>query len=145
MATLYRDPQAGQKIVAELLQQEKPRPLNDNETFILSPEVGENADLLAIVKSFEDNFNDKLRKKEKEKAAAAELNRVNNGGAASEQAPVSRFFQAQQGTGTPPACPATPVFACAVSPEEGGGAAFLFAATGLLAGLAIARRRAKRG
>ncbi len=40
-----------------------------NETFILSPEVGENADILAIVKSFEDNFNDQLRKREKERAA----------------------------------------------------------------------------
>lgn len=39
LATLYRDPQAGQKIVAELLQQEKPRPLNDNETFILSNHI----------------------------------------------------------------------------------------------------------
>jgi 2',3'-cyclic-nucleotide 2'-phosphodiesterase (5'-nucleotidase family) len=41
-----------------------------NETFMLSPEVGERQDILALVKSFEDNFNDMLRKREKEKAAA---------------------------------------------------------------------------
>lgn len=58
----------------------------DNEMFILGPEIAEKPEVLTLVKSFEDSFNDKLRKKEKEKAAAAELNRVNNGGAASEQA-----------------------------------------------------------
>ncbi len=41
----------------------------DNETAILSPEVGERPDILTLVKTFEDNFNDKLRKKEKERAA----------------------------------------------------------------------------
>lgn len=40
-----------------------------NETFILGPEVGEKTELLQLVKSFEDNFNDMLRKRDKEKAA----------------------------------------------------------------------------
>ncbi len=40
-----------------------------NETFILSPEVGEKKEILDIVKRFEDNFNDQLRKREKERAA----------------------------------------------------------------------------
>ncbi len=41
----------------------------ENETFILGPEVGEKAEILALVKSFEDSFNDKLRKIEKERVA----------------------------------------------------------------------------
>jgi hypothetical protein len=48
----------------------------DNETSLLSPEVGEKPEVLALVKAFEDSFNDKLRKKEKEKAAQAEANRI---------------------------------------------------------------------
>jgi hypothetical protein len=39
------------------------------ETVMLSPEVGENPDVLKLVKSFEDGFNEKLRKAEIEKAA----------------------------------------------------------------------------
>ena len=58
----------------------------DNETFILGPEVGEKPEVLTLVKSFEDSFNDKLRKKEKERAAAAELNRANGGTGNTEQA-----------------------------------------------------------
>jgi hypothetical protein len=45
----------------------------DNETFILGPEVGEKPEILALVKSFEDSFNDKLRKLEKERTAKAQL------------------------------------------------------------------------
>ncbi|MFI5370236.1 MAG: multiheme c-type cytochrome [Candidatus Eisenbacteria bacterium] len=41
----------------------------DNESFILSPEVGENADIAKLVKTFEDGMNEKLRKAEKEAAA----------------------------------------------------------------------------
>ena len=41
-----------------------------NETFILGPEVGEKPEILTLVKSFEDNFNEKIRKIEKEKAVA---------------------------------------------------------------------------
>jgi len=40
----------------------------DNESFILTPEVGENADVLKLVKTFEDGLNEKLRKAEKETA-----------------------------------------------------------------------------
>jgi len=41
----------------------------DNETFQLTPEVGERQDILKLVKTFEDSFNEKLRKLEKERAA----------------------------------------------------------------------------
>ena len=58
----------------------------DNETFLLGPEVGEKPEVLQLVKSFEDSFNDKLRKKEKERAAQAELNRQNGGTGTTEQA-----------------------------------------------------------
>ncbi|MBK7366465.1 MAG: hypothetical protein IPJ04_00785 [Candidatus Eisenbacteria bacterium] len=66
---------AGKKVVS-----------GDNETFILGPEVGEKPEMLTLVKSFEDSFNDKLRKKEKERAAQAELNRANGGTGNAEQA-----------------------------------------------------------
>lgn len=58
----------------------------DNETFLLGPEVGEKADVLALVKSFEDSFNDKLRKKEKERQVQQEASRVNGGNGTTEQA-----------------------------------------------------------
>ena len=41
----------------------------DNETFMLSPEVGERKEIAALVKGFEDSFNEKLHKAEKERAA----------------------------------------------------------------------------
>jgi hypothetical protein len=43
----------------------------DNEVFILGPEVGEKAEIASIVKAFEDGFNEKLRKAEREKQAEA--------------------------------------------------------------------------
>ena len=43
----------------------------DNEVFILGPEVGEKAEIAAIVKAFEDGFNEKLRKADREKQAEA--------------------------------------------------------------------------
>jgi hypothetical protein len=58
----------------------------ENETFILDTSVGEKPEILSLVKSFEDNFNDKLRKKEKERAAQAEVSRLNGGNGATEQA-----------------------------------------------------------
>ena len=63
----------------------------DCETFLLGPEVGEKPDMLALVKSFEDSFNDKLRKIEKENAAKAELNRAAGGTGLTEQA-VDHFI-----------------------------------------------------
>ncbi len=42
----------------------------ENDTFILGPEVGEKPEVLSLVKSFEDAFNEKLRQEEKKKAAA---------------------------------------------------------------------------
>jgi hypothetical protein len=41
----------------------------ENETFQLGPEVGDRADIAKLVKTFEDGFNDKLRRLEKERAA----------------------------------------------------------------------------
>jgi len=55
----------------------------DNETALLGPEVGERADILALVKSFEDSFNDKLRKREKEKALQDEAKRASGASGAS--------------------------------------------------------------
>lgn len=43
----------------------------DAETFMLGPEVGEKKEIAALVKGFEDSFNEKLRKVEKERAAQA--------------------------------------------------------------------------
>ncbi len=59
--------------------------LGDNETFLLGPEVGENPQVLQLVKSFEDSFNDKQRKRDKERAAAAEANRVSGNLAPTQQ------------------------------------------------------------
>jgi hypothetical protein len=66
----------------------------DNETFILGPEVGEKPEILALVKSFEDSWNDKLRKKEKERAAQAEVSRLNGGNGTSEQS-VDHYLGAE--------------------------------------------------
>ena len=65
----------------------------ENDTYILGPEVGEKPEVLKLVKSFEDIFNDKLRKKEKERAAKAEVDRLNGGGS-TEQA-VDHYLGAE--------------------------------------------------
>src|SRR6185503_6842026 len=61
----------GQFISRTLLTLDKSRKVvgADNETFQLTPEVGERQDILKLVKTFEDSFNEKLRKLEKERAA----------------------------------------------------------------------------
>ncbi len=41
----------------------------DNETFILGPEIPDRKDIASLVKGFEDSFNEKLHKLEKERAA----------------------------------------------------------------------------
>ena len=41
----------------------------DNETFILGPEVAERKEIAALVKGFNDNFNEKVQKLQKERAA----------------------------------------------------------------------------
>jgi hypothetical protein len=41
----------------------------ESEMFILGPEVGEKKEVAALVQAFEDKFNEKLRKAEKEQAA----------------------------------------------------------------------------
>src|SRR5689334_12046521 len=45
----------------------------ENDVYILGPEVGEKPDILSLVKSFEDSFNTKMQKIEKERAAQAAL------------------------------------------------------------------------
>ena len=44
----------------------------DNDVFVLGPEVGEKPEILQLVKSFNDAFNDKMRKLEKERALQAQ-------------------------------------------------------------------------
>ncbi|HEY3216149.1 MAG TPA: multiheme c-type cytochrome [Candidatus Eisenbacteria bacterium] len=46
----------------------------ENECFMLGPEVGERPEVAKLVKDFEDALNEKLRKAEKERAAAAAAN-----------------------------------------------------------------------
>lgn len=41
----------------------------ENESFVLGPDVPEKPEILQIVKAFEDSFNEKMRKLDKEKAA----------------------------------------------------------------------------
>ena len=43
----------------------------ESESFMLGPEVGDRAEMVKLVKAFEDGFNEKLRKIEKERAAKA--------------------------------------------------------------------------
>lgn len=45
----------------------------ENDVFVLGPEVGEKPEVLQLVKSFNDSFNDKMRKLEKERATRAAL------------------------------------------------------------------------
>jgi hypothetical protein len=45
----------------------------ENDVFVLGPEVPEKPEILQLVKSFNDAFNDKMRKLEKERAAKAQL------------------------------------------------------------------------
>jgi hypothetical protein len=45
----------------------------ENDVFVLGPEVKEKAEILQMVKSFNDAFNDKMRKLEKERAAKAAI------------------------------------------------------------------------
>lgn len=50
----------------------------ENDVYMLGPEVGENAEMSKLVKSFEDGFNEKQRKLDKERAAEAEKQRSEN-------------------------------------------------------------------
>jgi hypothetical protein len=52
----------------------------DNETYMLGPEVGEKQEVLTLVKSFEDSFNDKLRQKEKERIAKDQVSQTSQSG-----------------------------------------------------------------
>ncbi len=45
----------------------------ENDVFVLGPEVGEKPEILQLVKSFNDAFNDKMRRLEKERALQAPL------------------------------------------------------------------------
>lgn len=44
----------------------------ENDVFVLGPEVGEKPEILQLIKSFNDAFNDKMRKIEKERALKAQ-------------------------------------------------------------------------
>jgi hypothetical protein len=50
----------------------------ESDAFMLSPEVGERAEIAKLVKAFEDGFNDKQRKIQKERAAEAAKARSND-------------------------------------------------------------------
>jgi hypothetical protein len=50
----------------------------DAEAIILGPEVGEKPEVAKLVKSFEDGFNEKMRKTEMERAASQEKKSVEN-------------------------------------------------------------------
>jgi len=60
----------GQFISRTVVTLDKARKMSagENETFQLGPEVGERADITKLVKTFDDGFNEKLRKLEKEKS-----------------------------------------------------------------------------
>jgi hypothetical protein len=45
----------------------------ENDMFVLGPEVGEKPEILQLVKSFEDSFNEKLRKQEMEAATQKQI------------------------------------------------------------------------
>ena len=51
---------------------------SESETFILSPEVGEKKEVASVVQAFEDKFNEKLRKAEKEQAAKQTVQTAQN-------------------------------------------------------------------
>jgi hypothetical protein len=53
----------------------------DNETFILGPEIADKKEVLALVKAFNDSFNEKLQRLQKEKAAADAAKAVQGGSA----------------------------------------------------------------
>ena len=48
-----------------------PQATGDNDVFMLGPEVGERPEVAKLVKAFDDAFNEKLRKVQKERAAEA--------------------------------------------------------------------------
>ena len=76
----------------------------DNEVFLLGPEVGEKAEIAQIVKAFEDGFNEKLRKAEREKqteAAARDMERNPDKYLGSEVCIRCHAEQAEQWKSTP--------------------------------------------
>lgn len=50
----------------------------DNETLMLGPEVGEKAEIAKLVKAFEDGFNEKMRKAEKERIVEETAKKAQN-------------------------------------------------------------------
>ena len=59
----------GRTIVS--LDAKRAQATGESETFMLSPEVGERAEIAKLVKTFEDGFNEKQRKLQKERAVEA--------------------------------------------------------------------------
>ena len=56
----------------------------ENDVFVLGPEVGEKPEILNLVKSFNDAWNDKMRKLEKEREITAKLQTGGEGQAAKQ-------------------------------------------------------------
>ena len=56
----------------------------ENDVFVLGPEVGEKPELLALVKQFNDAFNDKMRKLEKERQVLTQSQTGGEGQAAKQ-------------------------------------------------------------
>ena len=76
----------------------------ENEVFVLGPEVGEKAEIVAIVKAFEDGFNEKLRKLERDKqqeSAAKDMEKNPDKYLGSEVCIRCHTEQAEQWKGTP--------------------------------------------
>jgi hypothetical protein len=71
------------------LDPQKKMQTGENDVFVLGPEVAEKTEVLTMVKSFNDAFNDKMRKMEKERAAASA---VQTGGEGQGQKPSVDHF-----------------------------------------------------
>ncbi len=65
------------RTIVNLDQQRKPRGM-ECDVYVLGPEVGEKTEVANLVKGFEDSFNEKLRKAEKERAAREVARQASN-------------------------------------------------------------------
>jgi hypothetical protein len=63
----------------------------ENDVFVLGPEVGEKPEVLSMVKSFNDLFNDKMRQLEKERAARAQTQTGGESGGAANALAVDHY------------------------------------------------------
>src|SRR4029077_10541553 len=76
----------GQNIGRTIITLDASRKMQTGETdvFVLGPEVGEKPELLALVKQFNDAFNDKMRKLEKERQVLTQSQTGGEGQAAKQ-------------------------------------------------------------